>query len=212
LSVTGTGTLADPLLFDTIIDPDLPDALNALVCGPDGLLARVGQTHAFNLIFAPPFGPAPPGPPGPNYYSSGLSTVSITNDGTTPMDVFALAYLQSTVFSQGSCQPDIKHEIDFGFGLFPANQVLQGFSAGPVALDPVFGGDGSISPFGTNELHGSENSFNVLPISTILGSPLAPAASFSVDHQMTQSYIGAWNASSVVITFAAFILMGVSRA
>ena len=170
-----------------------------------------GVLSGSSLVFVLQIGTADPvGSPGPRVDVSPVSNFVFTNTKTVPLLLRADFLLKTSPFPQGSCQPDLQHEISIDSGPYnPVNQHIPGMS-GAFASDPALGGDGTGNPAGINTFRSTmSDSVPVLSGGGVAPLPfLAPGATITIDHKMTISYVGVWNATLLVFNAGIITMMG----
>jgi len=179
-------------------------------CGiPDA--AAYGSIGGESVAFVFAVGPADPiGSPGPRIDISPISSLVVTNTKAVPMRLLLASGLRMLPFCEGDCQPDLNHELDVdGAGFLTANQLLPGMS-GAHATDPLLGGNGTANPLGINTLRSMGTDDIVTGSAGAFGLPiLAPGASISIDHKLSLSYVGAWNATRLGFIRGLVTVLGV---
>jgi len=173
--------------------------------------AQYGSVAGESVAFVFEVGPVDPiGSPGPRIDISPVSSLVVTNTKAVPVRLLVAFGLRMLPFTQGSSQPDLKHEVDVdGGGFLPANQLLPGMS-GASAEDPLLGGNGTANPLGINTFRSMGTDDIVTGSAGAFGLPiLAPGASITFDHKLTLSYVGAWNATRLGFIRALVTVLGV---
>jgi hypothetical protein len=166
-----------------------------------------GEAHVANFSV----GPADPiGSPGPRIDISPVSSLVVTNTRAVPMRLHLWTRVRMLPFCEGSCQPDLKHELDIdGGGFVVTNQLIPGLG-GAVALDPALGGDGTGNAVGINKLRAMGSESLVTISGGLLALPiLAPGDAITIDHKLSLSYVGVWNATRLLFIFGGVTLLGV---
>ena len=170
-----------------------------------------GSIAGESVAFVFQVGPVDPiGAPGPRIDISPVSSLVVTNTKAVTMRLLVAFGLRMLPFCEGDCQPDLKHEIDVdGAGFLAANQLLPGMS-GAHATDPLLGGNGTANPLGINVLRSMGTDDIVTGSGGAFGLPLlAPGASITLDHKLTLSYVGSWNATRLSFIRALVTVLGV---